>query len=508
MNEYEKMGLDWLQGKVVISSFQGLKFNAKQKEFINAKDRFNLISGGMASGKTLAYIVKFILFSQFFPGSKHLIGRKTKENAQDTFMKDFMDICPPELYEHQKGYGRIVFSNGSEAEFWGLDALQSGATTDIKKAEQKLKSHNFSFIWMDQLEESEEKVFNALNSRLRRRQCKHSAEEQEVHRNEKGNPVFELCKVCGRASFNQMNMTTNPANFWGYQFFKVNPSPFSHLVETSMMDNKDYLSEQFLQSELAKPKRYVQKYVYGEWSPDSLVESAVFAEDHIKEQGIHVRPPEREINGIKIYKEPGLFTYQVGVDPSDGSVDPCSIQVVCKETGELVASFSGYIPHELIAQKAVTMALMYAIKDKPLIVPESTGAGQALIEHLKTKYDNIYVRQVFNQREDTEVNKLGFSTNYASKKLLIEHMNELFENHFPKIYDRETVEEMKTFIYSDEVKKKGAGAQAGYHDDRLMALMLAFWDVKGKGYQAIQNLNTQARKVNVYTIRKHKSSYE
>src|SRR3990167_10510595 len=134
-SQYEQLGKDWLAGSIPpLTVFNGITLNPKQVEYVDAKARSVLFCGGMAAGETLAFIIKLILLSQFFPGSHFLIGRKTQQNAEDTFMKDFMEICPPGMYEHSKGYHKITFSNGSEAEFWGLDALQSGATSDIKKA--------------------------------------------------------------------------------------------------------------------------------------------------------------------------------------------------------------------------------------------------------------------------------------------------------------------------------------------------------------------------------------
>lgn len=94
-NQYEQLGKDWLDNKVVFKEFNGIKFNDKQIEFINDKSRSLLVSGGMSSGKTLAFIIKFILLSQMFPDSHFLIGRKTQGNAEDTFMKDFAELCPP-----------------------------------------------------------------------------------------------------------------------------------------------------------------------------------------------------------------------------------------------------------------------------------------------------------------------------------------------------------------------------------------------------------------------------
>lgn len=477
MPEYEQLGKDWLDGKVEIKEFGQYKLNPKQVEFVNSKERSVLFSGGMSSGKTLGFIVKFILLSQFFPGSHFLIGRKTQGNAEDTFMKDFMDICPPGMYTHQKGYHKILFSNGSEAEFWGLDALQSGASTDIKKAEQKLKSHNFNFIFTDQLEEIEQKVFDALQSRMRRRMCPHDSSFMEVVRDKNGNALFERCKECGKYTFNQYLATTNPANFWGYDFFKANPRPNTKLIETSTLDNRAHLSEQFIQNELLKPEMYKRRFFYGDWSPDSMVEGGVFYEEWIKNQMAIVREPLRVWGGVHIYEEPLFEEYQIGIDPSLGASDPCNITCISKKTGKVVATYSAFVPTNVIVEKAVQIALLYSQLEKPLMVPEATGVGQALVEALRPVYDKIYIREVYAGITEKQTRKLGFYTTHATKTQLIENMKTLFQKGFPKIYDKETVNELKTFIYTDSAMEKGAGAQTGYHDDRVMGMMLAFWDV-------------------------------
>lgn len=476
--DYEKMGRDWLDGKIVIKQFGDYKLNPKQVAFVNAKERMCLASGGMASGKTLAWIVKFILLALMFPGSHLLIGRKTKENAQETFMKDFMDICPPGIYTHLKGYGKIVFNNGSEAEFWGLDALQSGATTDIKKAEQKLKSHNFTFIFGDQLEEQEKKVVDATLSRMRRRMCNHSSEDQEVHRNEKGDAIYEVCKVCNKYTFNQADYTTNPANYWAYDYFKKNPQPNTFLVESGTRDNAAHLSQAFIEGELAKPEMYVRRYFHGEWSPDSMVEGGVFYEEWIKNQDLYIKSPVRVLNGIKIFEEPKKEDYQIGIDPSDGSVDPCAIVCVSKRTGRVVATYSAKVPTNVIVEKAVQIGMLYSQESMPLMVPESVGAGLSLVEHLRPAWNNIYVReQTGTKYEDKKTTKLGFYTSFKTKTLLIENMKKLFQANFPKLFDGNIVEELKTYIYTNSASEQGAGAQSGYHDDLIMATMFAFWDV-------------------------------
>jgi len=445
------------------------------------------------SGKTVAWQTKLMLFALWFPGTRILVGRKTKMNAWSTFMKDFVDICPPGLYEAKVGDGVLKFSNGTEVVFFGLDALQGGSGDDMKKAVQDLKSHNFGFIFIDQLEEIEMKVFEALNSRMRRRQCKHGQVDQEKFRDKDGHVIFEECNICHKATFNQMNFTMNPANHWAYDYFKANPRPMTWFIETSMLDNKEHLPEAFITSELAKPKRYVQKYVYGEWSPDSLVEGAVFAEDYIKKQAFYVQDPLREFDGISIFEEPTKAEYQIAVDPSEGAVDPCAIQVVNINTGVQVATYSAFVPLNVITDKIMHLTTIYSLGKKPLVIVEAQGGGQAVIEDLKKRYSHIYEREVFNQRQKKHIKKLGWFTNFSTKVQLIEHTGELFQKNFIKLRDRKTLEEMKTFIYSDEAKKKGAGAQTGYHDDRIMALMMAYWNIKAKNVEETSLLSPKHR---------------
>jgi hypothetical protein len=245
-----------------------------------------------------------------------------------------------------------------------------------------------------------------------------------------------------------------------------------------MIDNKDNLPEGFLEDQLSKPKMYVKRYVYGEWSPDSMVEGGVFAEEHTIAQGHMIKSPIRTLDGINIYHEPTNHEYQIGVDPSEGSVDPCSITVVDKNTGEVVATFSQYVPNQVQVEKTAQLAMMYSLKAKPLVVPEGVGAGQAFIESFKKVYDYIYEREVFSQKRQKKTKKLGFYTTHATKLQLIENQRELFQKGFPKIRDKATVEEMKTFICTDEASQQGAGAQNGFHDDKIMSMMLAFYNVE------------------------------
>src|SRR3990167_4278184 len=230
-DQLRAQGEGWLSGRDVLR-FEHLELLPKQKEFVNAKDRYVLFGGGMAAGKTTAFIVKLILLSLWFPKNLILLGRKSRQDVERTTLRDFFDICPAGIYEHRVGPGIIEFYNGSQVLMFGLDALQSGSGQDIKKAQQQIKSLNLGAVFIDQLEEIEESVFEALRHRLRR-----------------------------AVGFQQMNFTCNPANFWAFDYFVADPKENTRYIETSMLDNKGHLPESFIQDQLSMPDELKNKYV-------------------------------------------------------------------------------------------------------------------------------------------------------------------------------------------------------------------------------------------------------
>ncbi len=382
----------------------------------------------------------------FFPNNRLLLGRRSRADLDSATVPALMDVFPAGSYEYRPGPGIVEFGNGSQILLYGLDIMVSG--DDTKKSAQKIKGLDLGGYFIDQLEEIEYKMYEQLSGRMSR-----------------------------NVPFHQAGSTTNPANFWAYDYFKANPRKGTEYIETGMIDNKENLPEGFIENQLTKGEMYVRRFVYGEWSPDVLVEGAVMSQEFIKEQRLLNKHPIREIDGIKIFEEPKNHEYQIGVDPSLGAVDPCGIKVVDKDTGELVASYKGFVNTEVIVEKTVQLALMYSLLRKPLVIPEATGVGQAFVESLKKVYDKIYEREVFNQRERKHSKKLGFYTNFATKTQLIENFKTLAGKKFPKIRDKEVIDEAQTFVYSDGVSQQGAGAQNGYHDDQLMATFLAYWGI-------------------------------
>ena len=464
-SQWEELGKKWIDGykiKEITLGGKNIVFNKVQEAFVNdLKARYCLSAGGYGSGKSLALYTKLILFVLCFPKNRILLGRKTLSDIERATLPDLVELMSGIRYEHRVKDGVINFTNGSQIIMFGLDALQSGDIADIKKAQQKIKSLNLGAYFIDQLEEIEYDVFESLNARLRRMDC----------------PI------------RQGNMTCNPANFWAYHFFvekRVKKGEDWHdtednqssLYKSSMMDNKDHLPEDYILDQLSKEERYVRRYVYGDWSTDILTDKAVFAPEHITRLELMTKPPIAEEEGVRIWQQPQNIMYRMGVDPSEGATDPSSI-VLINQAGEMVATFNGYLVIPALIEKVKFLSKKYR---RPLIVPETNAAGVALLEGIRG--ERLYTRQQFEYRDSKLTEKVGFKTSYQSKQALISNFQNLLRKGFPKVYDAKIVEQFKTFEWVEEAKKQGAGGKRGFHDDLVMATLLAFWEFTPERIQA------------------------
>jgi len=459
IKKWQEVGDLWLKGKLKGIDFgtrKTLKFLPSQKKFIDAKNYHCLYYGGFGCGKTLALLIKMILFCLCFPGNRVLLGRQYLADIEKILLPDLFELLPKKYYTYRVKDGLIRFFNGSEIILFGLDALQSGPLAEIKKAQQKVKGLNLGAFFIDQLEEVEYEVFDILNTRLRR----------------------------SDVPFVQGNMTCNPANFWAYRYFLENqiwteqgwaPSQKKKdvcLVQGSLLDNKENLRPEYIERQMeGHSDDWIKRFVLGEWTKDVLVPGTVIDKSYIQKWEILSRPPLKIEQGCKIWEDylPG-HRYQIGIDPSEGNVDPSSVSVAC-DNGKKVASFNGFTTIPQLADKT---RFLYKKYHHPLIIPEVNGPGFALLEQIKDL--RIYLRTVFDHQTKRETKKLGWKTNAATKPILISDFKKKILDI--KIFDQHTIEEFKTFVWSDEARMQGAGAEKGFHDDDVISTLLSFYGLE------------------------------
>lgn len=437
-------------------TFSEYVFNPSQEKFWKSTKKYVLFSGGFGCGKSLMLCLKAVDLALKYPKNYILMGRLTYPELRDTTIKDFLSIVPPEYYDaFLKAEQKILFHNGSEIIFRHLDTI----------AESEVKSLNLGAFFIDQAEEVPKEVFYGLRGRLRRK-------IKDVDGNEHPEDLRGY-------------LSCNPALTWLFAEFKQNPQDDFDLIEASTLENKANLSEEYINDLLKYPEVWKKQYVYGVWDADLLADKVVFAREYLDKLAAGLMDPIRTEEGLEIFREfvPG-HDYQMGIDVAEGSEgelserrDATAITIVDHTAEEEVASWSGRIPPDAAAEKAMQFARMYQKGDsRCLIVPEMNSIGLALINTMKRAEDiRIYTREEYDKKLGKKLEKLGWRTTRQTKPLLVSRFQELLRLRSPRIRSKKTYEEFKTFIWSDEAHKNGMGAQTGFHDDRLISLLLAFW---------------------------------
>lgn len=156
------------------------------------------------------------------------------------------------------------------------------------------------------------------------------------------------------------------------------------------------------------------------------------------------------------------------VNPDDPKSDPDYhyAGILDRNTGELVATFRGRCDTIPYGQQMVKAARFYMMS---WASPEVNSCGLAVLNEFKrANYPRIYQRQGKDEEfveEDTS--KLGYKTTVLNRKPGIETLKETLKQQAIIIYDKQIIDECRTFIN----KNGKPQAETGYHDDAVMMLV-------------------------------------
>jgi hypothetical protein len=113
---------------------------------------------------------------------------------------------------------------------------------------------------------------------------------------------------------------------------------------------------------------------------------------------------------------------------------------------------------------------------QPVVAIERNNGGVAEVERLAllnrhTKYRIYQEKQGVGSSDSTaDSKKLGYTTNSATRPVMLQQLKEAVDNRLLRIYDKPTVNEMFSFIISQTSSSWKAQAEKGAHDDLIMAL--------------------------------------
>ena len=227
----------------------------KQSDFL--RDRQTLMlgyGGGIGAGKTVAALIKAVMRCQRCPNALGLVARKDFPKLLDSILTKLWKLFP-KLEDRYNGEEQIIyFDNGAK--------LYIRHGTDP----QDFKGPDFSFAYLDQIEELTEFIFFHILGRLR---------------HEDGEPI-------------QLIFTFNPSGHdWVWRIFKKNQNhldakdgegdPQMRIIETKTFDNI-YLPDRTLRLlEIMKknqPTLY-RRLVEGSWDATAGLVYENFGPEHI-----------------------------------------------------------------------------------------------------------------------------------------------------------------------------------------------------------------------------------
>lgn len=177
-------------------------------------------------------------------------------------------------------------------------------------------------------------------------------------------------------------------------------------------------------------------------------------------------------------------TYVIGADVGMGlrqglkgrkDGDPSVAQVLDSQLRQ-VAVWRGLCHPDVFAKVLEALGYYY---NCATIAPERNNHGLVTCVALRdANYPYLYTEQTEGTLEpDKDTIKLGFYTSEATKPLIIDNLRALDREREIEINDETTLKEMKTFVVTEAGKME---AEAGTHDDCVMALAIAAYAHEGK----------------------------
>lgn len=188
---------------------------------------------------------------------------------------------------------------------------------------------------------------------------------------------------------------------------------------------------------------------------------------------------------LKVYiKRAANESYVIGADVGMGlrqgikgrkDGDPSVAQVLDSQMRQ-VAVWRGLCHPDVFAKVLEALGYYY---NCATIAPERNNHGLVTCVALRdANYPYLYTDQVEGTMEpDKDTIKLGFYTSEATKPLIIDNLRALDREREIEINDETTLKEMKTFVVTEAGKME---AEAGNHDDCVMALAIAAYAHDGK----------------------------
>lgn len=427
------------------------------------RHRHLVLMGGGGSGKSVFAARKIDERCATEAGHRILVVRKVGKTLRDScfqllkrtatkYYKDAVDYIP----KGRSSDMYIRFKNGSEILFAGLDDAD------------KLKSiDGISGIWIEEASEISREDFNQLDIRLR-------------------DEPIEYQQII--LSFNPISMT-----HWLKERFFDAKDPYRRVLthRSNYKDNRFCSEAERITLEAFEhtDPYYYQVYCLGNWGVlgktvfdkailtsrlTALVKPAETGAMQYRYDGLRLtdwRFAAESGGELLVWKMPERgHPYVIGADTAGEGSDWFVAQVIDNASGEQVARYRTQTDESIFARDIFALGMWY---NTALIGVETNFGTHPVKELERLRYPKLYLRE----REDTITHRiqmsLGFMTTKLTRAVMISNLKDIVREHAELLHDRQTIEEMLTFVKNPQTGKPEA--EAGAHDDCVLALAITYY---------------------------------
>lgn len=455
--------------------------------FWDTTHRYLVLKGGGGSGKSI-FAGRFVLERVTSePGTRWLVCRKVAKTLREScfnqligqhYDRDGNEFYPGCGMKVNKSDMTLSYANGSVIIFAGLDDVE------------KLKSiYDIEGIWIEEASELSAGDFNQLDIRLR-------GESQYIK---------------------QIVITFNPVSIhhWLKERFFDNRDERARVHESTYHDNRflDAENIQTLEAFRDTDPYHYMVYCLGQWgvTGKSVFDNAAIQrrlEQRIKP--LRVGYFEYDYDGLKItnicwtedatdgfiklYRDPEEGApYVLGGDTAGDGSDQFVGQVLDNRSGTQAAVLRRGFDEDVYARQMYCLGLHY---NAALIGIETNYSTYPVKELSRLRYPKQYVRE----REDTFTGKLkksfGFETTAKTRPIIISGLIQAARECVRErgsleiVSDENTLLEMQTFVRNEAFRPE---AEAGAHDDTVMALAIAHYIRPQQRYTAQARAGRRAK---------------
>lgn len=427
------------------------------------RHRYLVLKGGGGSGKSHFACDKTTWRAVEEPGHRLLVVRKVDTDLREScfalLRSQIADVYPDLDVRINATNMTFAFPNGSEILLRGL------------KDVNRLRSiHHITSIWCEEATELEERDLEQLDIRLR-----------------EPSPYYK-----------QIMLTFNPvsATHWIKARFFDRSDPRARVSESTYLDNRFLPQDAIdvLEHFKDRDEYYYMVYCLGQWgvTGKTVFNARLISErlrtigeprecgyfENIPPKGqkptearfVSLSPSDTSGSGIiRIYKKPELGrSYVIGADTAGEGSDFFVGQVIDAATGEQVCTLRMQDGEEMFAAQLFCLGYMYNVA---LIAAEVNFSTYIVKKLSEWDYPRQYVREVMDTFTGKLMMTYGWVTDLKTRPLSIAYLVETFRDDVSMIHDKTTLEEMQTFVRNAKFRPE---AEAGAHDDCVMALAIAY----------------------------------